>query len=370
MIMSFRSIAGFVFWFVLTSVAFGQQKGESQTNKGTPQTFSESTIVRSYPGGTVAGSKLVRTRTESEGREIITEIFQVPGTSGRFETAEKTTTETVGIGSDSVKVKREVLGNGAQGRLLLIERSDIDQQEFPDGTFRIITNTWIPDLSGHLNLSFRQIQETQPAASDAQQMETTLYRPGINEALTLAERVRQTERRVTPDLIQTDIQHDVRDVNGQWQTIETRHEEVRTIGPAEVVEEESIRSLDGNGRLTLSDRTITRRSRSNGSDQVLTEAYSNFIQGLALGPGSPLVLVQRVRVTKTPTMSGGSQTITETESRAPGVSDGPIRVVARRIETVRQIGPDLWETQRQTLELDGSGRLVLTIDEKEETIGK
>ena len=369
-IMRISCIAGFAFWFVLTSPAFAQQKSESQTGQGPPQTPAESTTVRSSPGGTVAGSKVVRTRTESGGREVVTEVVELPGTDGRLQAATKTTTETTGMGSDSVKVKRNVFANGPQGPLSLIETSEADRQKFPDGTSRTITNTWVPDLSGRLGLSSRRVQEIKPVGTDAQQTLTTVFVPGTAQALNESERVQETQRRVGSNLVQTDTQRDVRDANGKWQTTEARNKEVRTVGPAEVVEEETVRSLDGDGRLTLSDKKVTRRSGTNGSEQVVSDVYSSNIAGLVRPSGSPLELDHRIRVTTTPITNGGSQTITETEARNPSVINGPMQVVGRTVETVRQIGPDRWETQRQTFALDGTGRLVLTTDVKEESRGK
>ncbi len=75
-----------------------------------------------------------------------------------------------------------------------------------------------------------------------------------------------------------------------------------------------MRRLDGNGRLTLSERTMMRQSSGNGSDQVVIEVYSTEILGLALGPGSPLEIDQRIRVTTTPMVNGGSQTIRQSPS--------------------------------------------------------
>jgi hypothetical protein len=369
-IMSISCIACFAFWFGLTSAAFAQQKSESQTSKGSPQMPAESTTVRASPGGNVAGSKVSRTRTESGGREVVTEVVELPGTDGRFQASTKTTTETIGMGSDSVKVKRNVFGNGAQGPLSLIETSEADQQKFPDGTSRTITNTWVPDSGGRLGLSSRRVQEIKPVGPDVQQTLTTLYAPGIDQALGETERVQETQRKVGSNLVQSDTRRDVRDTNGKWQTTEARNKEVRTVGPTEVVEEETVRSLDGDGRLALSDKTVTRRSGTKGSEQVVTDVYSTYIAGQARAPGGPLELDHRIRVTTTPMANGGSQTITETEARNPSVTNGPIQVVTRTVETVRQIGSDRWETQRQTFVLDGSGRLVLTTDEKDESRGK
>jgi hypothetical protein len=252
----------------------------------------------------------------------------------------------------------------------LIETSEADQQKLSDGTSRTGTNTWVPDSSGRLGLSSRQVQDIKAVSPDVQQTLTTVYAPGIDQALSETERVQETQRKVGSNLVQTDTQHTVRDTNGKWQTTETRNKEVRRVSPAEVVEEETVRNLDGDGRLTLSERTVTRRSGTKGSEQVVTDVYSNNIPGQARPSGSALELDHRVRVTTTPAANGGSQTITETEARSPIVTNGPIQVVERTVETVRQIGPDRWETQRQTYTLDGTGRLVLTNDVKEESRGK
>ena len=139
---------------------------------------------------------------------------------------------------------------------------------------------------------------------------------------------------------------------------------------SEVVKEESVPSLDGYGKLAVSQRTVTRESTVNGSNQVVTETYSSFIPGVALELGGPLELAQRVRVTTTPMTNGGRQTITETEARVPAVTNVVMQLVAKEVETVRQIAPGVWETQRQTFDLDGNGRFVLVIDERETAVEK
>jgi len=275
------------------------------------------------------------------------------------------------MGSDSVKITREVFGKGANDRSLLVETSAAEQQNFPDGTSRTITDTWVPDLNGRVKLSSRRIEETKSASPDERQTEMTRYTPTVNEPFSATEHVQQIERRLGPNLVQTESRVDFRDANGRWQTTETRNKEVRTISSAEVVEEQTTRSLDGIGGLTVSDRTITRRrSTGNGSDEVVTEVYSPYVIGLVRDRGSSLELDRRVSVTTTPTADRGSQSIIETEERLPTVLNGPIRVVARTVETVQESGSDRWETRRQTFWLDGSGRLVLSVVDQEETKDK
>src|SRR5262245_20608453 len=210
MFMRVRSVAAITFWFALASGASGQQ--------APPQAPMASTLVHSNTAGNIAGFKVDLTRTGSGDRETVTEVMQTPGTDGRFVISTKTTTETIGIGSDHVKSVRELLARDPQGSLKLVEKTDADQETFQDGTTRTVENTWAPDLNGRLSLSFRSVQETNAAVPSVRETRMSFYLPGINEDWTEAERVRRTERQLAPNLIQTDSIHDVPDVSGRWQT--------------------------------------------------------------------------------------------------------------------------------------------------------
>jgi hypothetical protein len=132
---------------------------------------------------------------------------------------------------------------------------------------------------------------------------------------------------------------------------------------SDVVKEETFRSLDANGKLTVSERTVSHESIANGSTDVVTEIYSSFVPGVALEFGGPLELTRRIHVTTTPMTDGGRLTITEIEERVPAVTSTKMHVVGRTVETVRRIAPEVWETRRQSFGLDGNGRLMLVGDE-------
>ena len=304
-----QRIAGVAFWFAFTSAAMAQQRGGPQTPKAPQPRSSSSAVERSYSAGSAASSRTVQTRTESGGREVVTETTELPGTDGRFKASAETTTETVRAGSKSVQTKRDVFAFDSEGRRKLVETTQGDQQTLPDGTSRTVENTWTPDPSGRLGLSQRQVQEAKSAGPNVKQTDTTIYRPGINEALREAERVQQTERQVSSDLLQSESTRSVRDANGRWQPIETRNQEVRKTAATERLEEETVRRLDANGALTPAERKVTRRSGANGQEQVVTETYSQNIGGMIRRPDNRLELDQRLRITTVTSANGGHQTI-------------------------------------------------------------
>lgn len=351
-----------------TLVLSSQQARALQTKKGPPETFSSSAIERSYSGGAAVPSRRTQTRTESNGREVVREVTETLGIDGKMKMSLETTSETVRTAPDSTQTKREVFAPDAQGRKQMVETTQIDTQTLGGGGSRSVANTWAPDVNGRLSLSGRQIQEVKSPSANVTQTDVTIFRPGVNEPLLESERVQTTERKVSKDVTQTESVKTVRDGNGRWQTAETRNEEVKVTGN-ERVAEETVRRANVNGTLSVSERTVTRQTKSNGQDETVTEKYLENLPGVVSSSGR-LQLNQRVRNTTTATADGGQQTIREVEERNPVAPNAPMRVTTRTIDTVRQVGPNQWEVQRQVFALDGNGRLVPILTEKGQGTGK
>lgn len=358
-----------IFCLALSSVTIGQQSDSSETPQGPPKAPASSTIERSYSSGSATSSRTIQTHTQSGNREVVTETTQAPGPDGTLRTTTETTTETVHVGPNTVQTTQNIFNTDAQGRRQLTQTTQTDQQTLPDGTSRTVENTSAPDLNGRLAVTEQRIQETKSTGPNVKQTDTSVYLPGINSTLTETERIQETEREVQPDLTQTESTRFVRDANGRWQATETHAKEVRTEG-AEHVEEETIQRLDANGALSLNEKNITRRSTVDGKDQVTTETYSRNVAGGGQLSGNQLKLTERHRITTTPTPDGGHQTVEEVESGNPVAPSDPLRVVERTVETVRKVGPDQWETERQVFALDGNGKLVPVISEKGQSAGQ
>jgi len=331
-----------------------------------PASASSSTIEGSYIGGVGVPSRRTQTRTESNGRERITETTERPDLNGALKLSRETATETV-RSKDSIQTKLEVFEPDAQGRRRLVETTQIDEQTLSDGSSRRVADTMSVDLNGRLSFSSREIQESRSLSSGVKQIDTSIYRPGINQPLLESERLQQTERMVSAEVTQTETTQFLRDGNGQWRASETRNEEVRTAG-GERVAEETVHRLSDNGTLTLSEKKVTRESKGSGQEQTVTERYWTSTQRLSLN--YPMDLNERIRVTTSPMPDGGQQTVREVEGRIPIAVNDPLRIIERSVETLRPIGADRWEVQRQIFFLDGNGRLTPVVTEKGESVGK
>jgi hypothetical protein len=365
--MTSERIAGICFCTVITSaVATGQQR--SETAEQGPQGPARSVIERTYSAGDLIPWRRVQTRSESGGREVVVETFDVPDVEGKLAPIQETVMETTRTAPNTAQTRQDVFGFAADRRRMLLETTESLQETQANGDTSAVHNTWAPDLDGRLGLMSRQIEQTRSTAPDVRQTDTTLLVPRFNETLQETERTAYTERRINPGVVQHDSTHLVRDINGRWQPIETRRGEAREIGASERIEEDTIQRRDINGKLAVDEKTVTRRSNANAQDDVVIEIYAPYVDGLPRSD-SRLPLSQRVHRTTTATADGGRYTIEEVEGRNLVAPNDPLRVIRRTVTTVRQIGTDRWVTERQVFERDVNGRLQLVINETEETAG-
>ena len=212
-----------------------------------------------------------------------------------------------------------------------------------------------------MSLTSREIHHIQPISRDVRNSDVDVFRPGINENLRQSETLRTSEQQAGNGVVRRDSTFLLRDANGRLQPTEMRTQEVRTPG-SEYIEEETIRRLDANGDLVLSERSVVHRSQSGGEDRSVTETFSRNVGGMI--QSSRLELTQRVRRTTKPTTGGGSEAVEEVEERVIGSPSEPIRIVRRTIETVRRVDGQRWESDLQVFDLDLNGRFVLTASEK------
>lgn len=230
----------------------------------------------------------------------------------------------------STQAARDVFGSDLDGRRVLRARTE-------SGI------TWLPDLEGRLVLSSRRIQSPSGV--------TVLLRDA-NDPLREAQRFESTERR---DTVESFL-----DVNGDWRFTSTR-----TVVSSGRVDEETLLRPDLNQRLVPAERTITRRSGSNGRDETVVETFAPSAWVTA-GYDARLALSHRIRTSTMETADGGRTTIEEVEAPNPAAPGDPMRVTRRTVITVRSAGADRWVSDREVFERDVDGRMVSVLKESEQ----
>jgi hypothetical protein len=348
---------------VATAQQAAQQGGVTSTDP-TPQQPTSRIMERTYSADGVTSWRRVLTRSVSGVREVVSETVETPGMEGSLEPYRETVTETTRAAIDTTRTTRDLFAFGARGQRRLLNRTE-STEVVSGAETSTVQNTWVPNLNGRLALMARHVEVTRTGGSNTRDRESTLFLPTVNEALQERERAQSTERPISPSVIRQDSSRLLRDLNGRWQFAETSSRELRDSGPSERVEEETIQRPDVSGNLTVSERSITRRTTAGGREDVVIETQSR--NGGFVRPDGRFALSQRVRRSSTATDGGGRDIVEEVEARNPVALNDPLRVIRRTVVTVRPIGPGRWTTARQVFERDPNGRLVLAASETEET---
>ena len=140
----------------------------------------------------------MQTRSESGGREVVVETFEVPDIEGRLAPIQEIVTETIRTAPNTAQTRRDVFGFSPDRRRRLLETTESQRETLANGDTSAIHNTWAPDLNGRLSLTSRQIEQTRSAALMCARSDTTLLVPDLNETLRETERTEYTERRINP----------------------------------------------------------------------------------------------------------------------------------------------------------------------------
>jgi hypothetical protein len=256
-----------------------------------------------------------------------------------------------------------VFGFDGDRRRTLRQTTESTASPSVNGLARSVEDTWVVDINGGRGLASRRTEELNTVDSDVRQTTTTLLTRGIEGSLRETERTASVERQVDPSLVRYETTQAIRDANGRWMPVVSHAADVRSIGPAERVEDETVWRPDLNGRLAPHERIVTRRSEVNGQEQITIETYSQDAEGF-VRIGSP-ALSQRIRRSTTAT-SDGHSTIEEVEARSRVSPGEPMRVVQRTVVTVRNPAAGRQTIERQVFERDVNGRLTPVLWETEE----
>jgi hypothetical protein len=319
--MMIRHLAGVSCWIamVMTSAGVSAQQGGPST---APGPTAQIVVVRTYPQGAALRSRRVETRSESNARELRTEVVETPDPDGTLRPFVETVTETVRTSPDVTHTKRDVFEFVAPGQRRLLQTIESSEEILPNGSSRSVESTSTQDVNGRLELTSRRMMQTKLVANDMKQIDIAVFQRGTDATLVESERIQRTERQMGPDWLRTESTRSVRDPNGRFEWIEGRRRDVRTIAPSQRLEEESI-----------------------------------------VRPDNRIELIQRVRRTTTVDGDGGGQTVEEIDEPNPVSPSEPMRMVRRSVETIRRLAAGRWQTTLQLFVLDVNGRWVLAAAE-------
>jgi hypothetical protein len=319
---------------------------------------AQSTVTRTHPGGEIAPSRRVESRTQSNGVETTTSIIERPDIQGRMRPSVETTTETVRPRPNTERTRSDVFAFDQSGRRLLVESTESEQTTRADGSIDVVRNRSSLDSTGRPTVTSREIERTRSVSPDVTETETSVLRPGPNQGLVETERVYLRERQVGEGLVRRETTRSVRDANGRFQATETREEDIRTDGGTET-REETVQRLDATGKLSLDERTVARRTSVNGSESETVETFS--ADGAARA--GTLQLNRRLTRTTTSGADGSSRTDESVDTRTTFAPGEPLRPAQRSVRTIRNVGGRALEMEQQVVEPDVNHQMTPRVQE-------
>ena len=311
-------------------------------------------------GAGVTSWRRVESQTTNDESTVATAAVQTVGIEGRWQTQLETTTETSADAS-----RQDVYTYGPQGERLLVERTDNNRAQLPDKTVQSISRRWTADVNGRLSVTSQSIQE-RASNADTSDTNTREFLRDVNGTLSETGRATHNETQISPTVVRQDSSVMRRDLNGRWQPVETRHADGRDNGSAEHLVEETVSQLDMNNVVGITEKNVTRRSASNGREDVVIERYVARDPSAVHRSESRMDLSERTRISTTTAADGTRETVEQVEGRSLVASGDPMRVRRRIVTTIRPLGGDRSVVERQVFDLDANGRLVLTATERRE----
>jgi len=287
--------------------------------------------------------------TRTGNRTFRTSVLQTPSAEGRLTDSVILEEETI---QESPKKSRRLqrLFNQSDGRRVLVETLEEETVEQASGVRTVTRVMSKPDLNGNKQVARREVEETVRSGPDSSTTESTVLLPSINGGLESVSRTRRTERRDQGGKQTIDQEHVVRSSDsGAWDLQERVSRVVEKEG-----EVEEVFRQDSQGRLELSERSVTRRWKDpNGQRHEVTEVYSRNIQGFTLSSDKELGLDRRISLHYAPESDQGSKVVKEVEQRRLADPRGGLRTVERVVEVSSPDG----RTHQEIQTSDGSGPL-------------
>lgn len=284
------------------------------------------------PGGSINPTRSTESHTVSGNRTVDTNSVQSLGPDGRYVPYSDTEKESVRVNDTTVRTIERTYGRDVDGRRTLIQERQAETRTLPGGEQHVTRTVSNPDSNGSLQVVRREQEDSRQISPGVRITNNTLSLPDPNGGFSAAVRTEQKETRSSDGTISTSQSTLLTNGTGGWNLSEVRNSLSKPDNGARTKQEE-VQRPDGNGNLSIVERTVTRESQSGAGDKRETvNTYSTNVPGVAGDNG--LQLVQR-ETTVHRDASGTQSTVQQVEQVTPGSVGGDLHVTQEAIDIVR-----------------------------------
>ena len=342
---------------LLAQTQSGSDAPTNDTGKSwTATTEQQNTTATSNP------TRMKETHAETKGRTVDKQAVERLGPDGRYEPYLDTEKESVRVDATTVRTTERSFGRSPDGQKTLMQVTEEETRTLPGGEQKVVRTTSNPDVNGRLQVVRREIQNAKQISSAARETKTTVFSPDVNGGLVPAKQVEERENRSNDHTIEFRKSTLLPDTNGNWQLNEVREGVIKEEKSKDRIKEERVLRPDIEGKLALSEQTISKESASApGENRKTVETYSTDLPGTS--PDGSLRLNQRVTTVLRKGTDGGQVTEERVEQRNPAAPGDNLRVTQKTIDIARPGTGGTTNEQRTIQSLDSNGNLgVVWVD--------
>ncbi|HEX8816136.1 MAG TPA: hypothetical protein VF753_11595 [Terriglobales bacterium] len=334
---------------VIFSAAGFAQDNSSTSNWST-------TTQQQDPNGAFNPSRTKVTHTEADGRSIDNKSVQVLGPDGRYVPYSDVETESVKVNSTTVRTIQRAYGTDVDGRRVLVQVREEESSKLPGGEMKVTRTTSNPDADGKLQVVQREIADSKLVSPDVRDTKTTVLTPDIEGRFSPSVQIDERQKKNSDGSVEFKKSTQTSDGSGGWQTSEVREGVSKVENGQEVGKEETVSRPNGDGKLGVVERTVTKASSSApGDSRRTTETYSTNVPGVANDSG--LQLVRRETISSQTSPTGEHSTTRQVEHTTPGTPEDGLRVTEKTIDIVRPGANGMADQKRTVMGPDADGRL-------------
>jgi len=293
--------------------------------------------------------------TETDGRTVDKQAVERMGPDGRYVPYLDVERESVKVDADTTRTIERTYVRDPDGNRTLQQVIQQETRSYRDGEQKVTRSVSSMDANGALQVVRRENSDSRQISPNVRETKTTVLSPDLNGGLAPVAQVQERETKTGEHSSRFKKSTLLPDGNGSWQVSEVREGTLQGEAGKDQVRDEKVSRPDGNGNLSVVERTVTKESAgAAGEMRHTTDKYAMDIPGTS--SDGRLRLAERT-VTVQQTNGATRQTMQRTQdANAANPWDG-MQTTGETIDIVRPGVSGSSQQKTTTLSVDSKGSL-------------
>ena len=287
---------------VLLAIPGRAQNNSSQSDSD--QSWRTSGTLQDQ-AGTSNPTRVTQSHQVVDGKTVDVETLENKGINRDTEIYGQTETETEKVNATTTRVTTRHYVTNTDGQRVVNSVTVEEKHELPDGGASVVRSFSTPDANGSLQVTRRELEQTEQTAPDVRTTDTTVLLPSPDGRFAPSVRTHEVQKQTQPGTTDYTKSVSLQDGSGSWRVQEVRQGTIEKAGDSETTQE-TVSRLNADGKMAVTEKTISKESSSNGEQHKQVQKYSTNMDGVTTYPDGQMHLDRQV-TTETRTGPGGDR---------------------------------------------------------------